>query len=211
MTDRVSANRASLLHKTAAASPQIAPSKPQVSPQSPTLESDRADITALYSAPPGTGDLLERAMAAENRIKAKNAELAKQQEEQQKNYQEAAAQGMMIGGAVGTALHFGVTAYSSIKKRVSDEPLGVFGKTMVLVGAGLSGYGLGTDGMNIAKDLSAKTLDYRALGVHSLDLVGNAITLGGMFATASGVGTLPGLLAVGAGNALTLTAQMLER
>ena len=206
MTDRVSTSSASLLPKTAVASkPQAAPSKPQASPKAASLEGDRADVSipALYNAPPGSGDLLARAIAAEKKIKEENSK-------QQKALQDSATRGAMIGGVMGSAIHVGITSFSSVKKEISAEPLGLVGKSMIVLGVGISSYELGADGMRIAKDVGAKTVNYRSIGVHCLDLVGNGLIVGGLVASVSGVGTLPALLVIGAGNVLTISAQYME-
>lgn len=134
---------------------------------------------------------------------------AQEAEEEQRKIAEAAAKGAKIGGSLGGGVGSAIIIRQGLK-RPEGIPLSAFGKAFSVVGAGFSGYGIGTNALRIANDLRASTIEVRPLIQHGLNLAGNTVVLAGTLSMATGAGAGPGLIAIGVGTLITAGSDLLS-
>jgi hypothetical protein len=125
---------------------------------------------------------------------------------------EAAAHGAAEGAAIGGAIANGAIGAMMIRKGLQGTtalPAKLGGRLMPVVGLGLSAWGMASSGIALKHQLSAETIDKRAVTASGLSFVGNALIAGGSVAALTGVGTAPGLVASGAGFVMTAAAALI--
>lgn len=126
---------------------------------------------------------------------------------------EAMADGAARGAAVGGAIANGAIGAMMIRKGLQGAtrlPATMTGKVLPYVGIGLSLWGMASSGVALKKTLSADTIEVRPAVAQGLNFVGNALIAGGSVAILTGVGTAPGLIASGAGFAMTAAATLID-